>query len=137
MHLSIEWLIELEKMVEDLAKDPPKNAFRLWLSTFATNTFPVGLLQNSIKMTTEAPSGLRANLMQAYNNVDEGELNNFVYNDEDAQVKLNPSNPVSLTFEQRDDVYRKLLFSTSFFYALLVERRKFGTLGFNIKYPFS
>lgn len=77
VHLSIDWLVELEKMVEDLSKDPPKNNFRLWLSTFATSTFPVGLLQGSIKITTEAPSGLRANLMQAYNSLDDQEMNAF------------------------------------------------------------
>lgn len=125
-------------MVEDLNKFPPHKDFRLWLSTTPTNTFPVGLLQNSIKITTEAPSGIRANLAQVYNFVDEGMMNEFAPADEDdAAMKCNDQNPNSLTKDERDNVYRKLLFSTGFFYALLVERRKFGTLGFNIKYSFS
>jgi dynein heavy chain len=52
-------------------------------------------------------------------------------------LKCVETNPKSMTKDERDNVYRKLLFSTGFFYALLVERRKFGTLGFNIRYSFS
>lgn len=65
-------------------------------------------------------------------------LSTFTKSDEEAaQQPCDPNDPNSLTFEQKDAAFRKLVFSTSFFYALLVERRKFGTLGFNIKYPFS
>jgi len=42
-----------------------------------------------------------------------------------------------LTPLQKDDAYRKLLFGVSFFHALVVERRKFGSLGYNIKYQFT
>lgn len=86
VHLSTDWLIQLEKMVEDLSisQTPPHKDFRLWLSTFATNKFPIGLLQNSIKITTEAPSGIRANLLQAYGNVNDNMLSTFQKADEDA-----------------------------------------------------
>jgi len=70
--------------------------------------------------------------------MDDNTLNEFAPADEDdAQLRCNEANPLSLTKDQKDNAYRKLLFSTGFFYALLVERRKFGTLGFNIRYPFS
>lgn len=138
VHLSTDWLIQLEKNVEDLSKGNVHKDFRLWLSTFATPQFPIGLLQNSIKITTEAPAGLRANLTQVYNIIDENTLNEFAPADEDdALLKCDESNKNSLTKDEKDNAYRKLLFSTGFFYALLVERRKFGTLGFNIHYQFS
>lgn len=57
--------------------------------------------------------------------------------EDDGALKCDPSDAKSMTKEERDINYRKLVFATAFFYSELVERRKFGTLGFNIRYPFS
>lgn len=137
VHLCVDFLTTLEKMIEDLGKITPHKDFRLWLSTFAISSFPIGLLQGSIKITTEAPSGIRANVVQTYNYINETIINEFRRDEETGQLKCNEANQNSLTFDQKDHAFRKLVFSTSFFYALLIERRKFGTLGFNIRYPFS
>ena len=56
------WL-ELEKLVESYsAGDNMNPVFRLWLSSSPTPAFPIALLQQGVKMTTEPPRGLRANL---------------------------------------------------------------------------
>ena len=55
-HLLIKWLKELEGIIESLTK-PDKN-FRLWLTTDPTDSFPLGILQKSIKVVNEPPDGL-------------------------------------------------------------------------------
>ena len=45
--------------------------FRLWLTSMPTESFSIPILQNSIKMTLEPPSGLRNNLLRTYKNMDE------------------------------------------------------------------
>jgi len=49
--------------------------FRLWLTSMPTESFSIPILQNSIKMTLEPPSGLRNNMLRTYKNIDEKEVN--------------------------------------------------------------
>ena len=47
-HLLVRWLFELEKEIEKLVKPHPD--FRLWLTTEPTSAFPIGILQQSLKV---------------------------------------------------------------------------------------
>lgn len=116
-HLMISWLVELEKIIDDLADQNPHRDFRLWLSSVPTSDFPIGVLQRSIKMTTEPPKGLKANMLRLFNNMSEEEL-----------AEKSKAHPV---------IYSNLLFALSFFHGVLLERRKFGTLGYNVVYDFT
>jgi len=51
-HLLVKWLFELEKEIEKLVKPHPDFSpdFRLWLTTEPTNAFPIGILQQSLKV---------------------------------------------------------------------------------------
>lgn len=63
-HLLTKWLKKLEAIIEGLQK--PDKQFRLWLTTAPTDKFPLGILQKSIKVVTEPPDGLSANIKQNY-----------------------------------------------------------------------
>jgi len=116
-HLSVSWLPKLEKLVEAISKRGHEvhPDFRLWLSSDPTPHFPISLLQNSIKLTTEPPKGLKANLARLYANMTEEQFNRSA----------------------KPEKYKKLLFALCFFHSVLVERRKFLTLGWNVAYAFN
>lgn len=114
-HLSLSWMPDLEKTVETIqfAKIHPR--FRLFLSSSPHPKFPISILQSSIKMTTEPPRGIKANLKRLYNLITEDKFKAC----------------------RARDKYKKLLFALTFFHAVLIERRKFEQLGWNIIYSFN
>ncbi|KAM4627347.1 cytoplasmic dynein 2 heavy chain 1 [Polymixia lowei] len=63
LHLVTAWLPLLEKELNVLQ---PKAGFRLWLTAEVHPRFTPILLQSSLKITYEAPPGLKKNLMRTY-----------------------------------------------------------------------
>uniref|UniRef100_A0A8C7DMK0 Dynein cytoplasmic 2 heavy chain 1 n=1 Tax=Oncorhynchus kisutch TaxID=8019 RepID=A0A8C7DMK0_ONCKI len=63
LHLVTAWLPLLEKELNVLQ---PKAGFRLWLTAEVHPKFPLILLQSSLKITFEAPPGLKKNLLRTY-----------------------------------------------------------------------
>ncbi|XP_055012614.1 dynein axonemal heavy chain 2 [Boleophthalmus pectinirostris] len=113
-HLSLSWMPELNKLVEQLQVEEPHPDFRLWLSSSPHPEFPITILQAGIKMTTEPPKGVKANMKRLYQLVTEAQFNRC----------------------SRPAFYRKLLFSLCF-HSILLERKKFLQLGWNIVYGFN
>uniref|UniRef100_A0A670Y4J1 Dynein cytoplasmic 2 heavy chain 1 n=1 Tax=Pseudonaja textilis TaxID=8673 RepID=A0A670Y4J1_PSETE len=63
LHLVVSWLPILEKELNNLQPQP---GFRLWLTAEVHPSFSPILLQSSLKITYEAPPGLKKNLMRTY-----------------------------------------------------------------------
>ena len=66
-HLSISILPVVESEIDAIKKagNIPKD-FRIFMSSNPHEKFPVSLLQRSVKITSEPPSGIRANMMRMY-----------------------------------------------------------------------
>jgi dynein heavy chain len=114
-HLAPSWMPALDRIIDNITMDKVHRDFRLWLTSMPSAKFPVTILQNGVKTTIEPPNGIKANLMRTYAN----------YNDE------------LLSQSTRPESWKRLLFSLSFFHAVIQERRKFGPLGWNIPYEFT
>jgi len=117
--LAKSWMGELERIVFELAENRDKNheAFRLYLTSAPAAYFPVSVLQNGVKMTNEPPKGMRANVSRSYANLIKEEFYEGL--------------------EGRKAVeWKKLICGLAFFHANIQERRKFGPLGWNIRYAF-
>ena len=54
-HLSLSWMPQLDKLVEQLQVEETHKDFRLWLSSSPNPNFPIAILQSGLKMTTEPP----------------------------------------------------------------------------------
>jgi dynein heavy chain len=114
-HLYVSWMVTLEAIVEQLEPDKVHKDFRLWLSSMPSKAFPVAILQNGVKMTNEPPKGLRASLKNTYYKMDD--------------EKLNATN--------KPKKYKRLFFGLAFFHAVVIERKRYGALGWNIPYSFN
>jgi dynein heavy chain len=113
IHLMPKWCTELEKKLDVFAIENSHPNFRLFLSADPSNGIPIGILDRSIKLTNEPPEGMLANLRRSF----------ALFSKED--------------FEDRDAKVKAILFALCHFHSLMLERKKFGPLGYNMNYPFA
>lgn len=119
IHLVSKWLPTLEKKLEECAQDAHEN-FRFFLTaepagTPSAHIMPAGILQACIKITNEPPTGMQANLHAA----------------------LDEFSQETLEMCAREVEFKKIWFSLCYFHAVVIERRKFGPMGWNRNYPFN
>ncbi|XP_015110698.1 dynein heavy chain 1, axonemal [Diachasma alloeum] len=117
-HLAPSWLPHLDGLIESFP-DNIHNDFRLYLTSTPTINFPPTILENAMKLTVEPPRGIKANMYRVYTT--QIPLLHDLFTSEG--VKVNE--------------FKSLLYSLCLFHSILLERRKYGSLGFNIPYEFS
>ena len=114
VELVARWLTKLEKKLEALIEGAHPD-FRVFLSSLPQPVIPVQILQNSIKLTNEPPSGLRPNMIRAFNT-----FNDTVWEACPKQPEL-----------------KAIIFALAFFHSIVCERRQFGAIGWQRPYPFA
>jgi hypothetical protein len=65
-HLGIKFLVELEQRLAAKDAEEIDPDFRVWITSEPHPSFPIGLLQMSIKITNEAPVGMKAGMKRSY-----------------------------------------------------------------------
>lgn len=119
IHLVKKWLPQLEKKLEYYSEGSHPE-YRVFVSaepaaTASAHIIPQGILESSIKITNEPPTGMQANLHKA--------LDNF--------------NQETLEMCGKEAEFKVILFALCYFHAVVAERRKFGPQGWNKIYPFN
>ena len=105
-------MFELEQTLVKL--EDVNDDFRVFITCEPNERFPIGLLQMSIKITNEAPVGIRAGLKRSYTWVNQDLLDTI-------------SRPE----------WRQIVFVMCFCHSILQERRKFGPIGWAIPYEYN
>ncbi|CAJ1446191.1 unnamed protein product [Effrenium voratum] len=110
LHLVISWVPLLEKELKNLT---PHENFRCWLTTEAHAKFPTILLETSLKVTYEAPPGVKKNMLRT--------LESWNQN----------------WFGQGNDLRSRVIFLCAHFHAIMQERRTYIPQGWTKFYEFS
>ena len=76
-HLAKSWMPRLEIIVNAFGEEENSihEDFRLFLTSFPAPYFPVSVLQNGVKLTTEPPRGIRANLKRTFKEMNDDTFN--------------------------------------------------------------
>ncbi len=113
-HLGLIYMQHLDILLKN-PEIPFNPETRIWLSCEPRDTFPIGLLHQSLKITNEPPKGIKASMIKTYSSV------------------VNQERLDELEYKE----WRSLVFTLSFLHSLVLERRKYGPLGWCIPYEFN
>jgi len=118
-HLMSSWVPKLESLLEHISQDADED-FRCFISAepppFPTmKNMPESLMQNCIKVSNEAPTDIKSNLIRSWDNFSQE------------------------TFDgcKKPREMKACLFSLCWFHAIVCGRRQFGQQGWSRKYSFN
>ncbi len=98
----------------------------------------MSLLHRSIKVTTEMPHGLRANMLRMY---DQARWSRRAASSPAHALRFTRA-PPQVSEQQfarctKPAKYKKLLYALVYFHSVVLERKKFQSLGWNVPYSFN
>ena len=158
-HLAVSWLPRLEQIVEKQVENGKSTHvdYRMWLTSMPCAEFPVSILQVGIKLSMQPPRGVRANMLRGLGTDIAAE--NFLFERNKNKRKKNKKKVQAQNDEEKNEnenaakeekeedkedqeeeidygtaSYCKMLYALVFYHACVLERRKFGGIGWNIPY---
>jgi len=123
LHLVPDFMKNLENIINNMSikEKDIHHQFRLWVSALPSNNILSSILVNSLKMTLESPIEIKANIKK---------LLNTQKKDWDLEIDL-------MKQLNKDYEYAKFLLALMHFHSILLVRKNYGPLGWNIKYSFN
>ncbi|KXZ43278.1 hypothetical protein GPECTOR_96g744 [Gonium pectorale] len=119
-HLAKSFLPRLELLCEQqLTTGDVHPDFRLWLTSYPSDIFPPSILENGLKITNEPPKGLRAGMERIYKSEPIADKAFF-----DGAIR-------------QPEPFKNLVYALAFFHCVVVGRRNYGPVGWNIPYAFN
>ena len=119
-HLGLPFLGQLEdklRVINQQQTVAVHEEARVWITAEPHPAFPIGLLQMSLKLTNEPPQGIKAGIIGSYSSL--------------------PWLSQDTVDQFRRPEWKPMLFSLFFLHSVVVERRKFGPMGFCLPYEFN
>lgn len=122
VHLMTDWMKEFERALEIAVEDNCHKDFRVFISSEPPplpdmEIIPESVLQNSIKVSNEAPQDLKTNIRRA--------LSKF------------PQEYYDKSKSHKEPEFKALIFGLCMFHSLILGRRKFGAIGWSRVYNFN
>jgi dynein heavy chain len=112
-HLGLKYMSDLDTLLKSDVTWHEDT--RIWLSCSPEENFPIGLLHQSLKVTNEPPKGIMAGMIKTFSSV----VDQNMIDEHDIKE------------------WRHLVFTLTFMHSLVIERRKYGPLGWCNPYDFN
>ncbi|KPI84818.1 putative dynein heavy chain [Leptomonas seymouri] len=150
-HVYASWMPQLQAIVEAMNPAAIHEDFRLWLTSSPSPSFPAVVLQAGLKLTQEPPMGLRGKVLSILRsntaadvwaaaatttesplrspNMDIATVGTSTPRTSDAVMSVGTQRTTTPPV-----VLQRLVWILAFFHGMVMQRRRFSPLGWNIAY---
>lgn len=142
-HVYASWMPRLQLLVENIVASDVHEDYRLWLTSSPCTSFPAVVLQAGLKLTREPPMGLKGKVLDTLRStlvadVWGADVPDAAGANEVSSSALRSSASATevdaATLTSRSPRFRQLVWILAFFHGIVMERRRYRPLGWNIAY---